>query len=262
MYIEIETEYDVKEIAKDISNYVFNNPITVQELQNLVEELSPNQYRELIYRDVLEKVEEELPDDLVNVLLTADLSYSNIARYCKLSENTLKDFIDNHISKIDGEYLIQNQNITFEQFKHILHNGIDIYAESLGNVIGHLRNIEYAKYVLKNWNSINAFYGEYDNDFRSRIFVHFGSVLLSDEDCTELFGFVRPTFSTEDLRNQGPCPEGWKRAYKWAGRNDKQYTWNEFIARHVLANQDDIKSAINDLEWLADSVADDKEYFY
>lgn len=263
MYIEITDNFEVKEIAKDIRNYRFCNDITVQELSNLVEELSPDNYMELHYRDVLENVKGELPDELVNVLTSSRLNLDHIiSAKCKLSDAMVQDIIDNHLSTVDAEYLISFHNLSFEQFKTVVNNGTNIYASSLASAIGHSRNVEYALYVVRNRENIDALRTDDDiNIFRYNLYNDFGSVLLSDSECRELFGFVRPAFSSIELRDQSPCTEGWKRAYKWAGRTDTKYSWNEFIARHVLANQDNVEDAKADLDWLAESLSDDHDYF-
>ena len=261
MYIEITHDYDVEEVAKDIRSFYFREGITVQEFTKLVEALDPERYLELHYRSVLEKVDGELPDELVNLLLTSRLTIGNIISSCKISDTMIQDIIDNHLDDVDGEVLISNQDLTFEQFETVIKNGYEIYTESLGSMLGDLRNVEYALYVVNNWNSIPSLQNEDIDEFRYSLFNGFGSVLLSDEDCRTLFGFVRPSFSSEDLRGHEPCSEGWKRAYKWAGRSDTKYTWNEFIARHILANQDDLVCAKADLEWLAETQSDEENYF-
>lgn len=261
MYIEITHDYDVKEVAKDIRSFYFRNDITVEDFTSLVEELEPERYLELHYRDVLAKVKGELPDELVNVLLSSKLNLENIISACKVSDSMVQNIIENSLRDVDGEHLIRTQNLTFEQFETVIKNGSDIYSSSLGSLLGEIRNVEYAMYVIDNWDNIPSIADDSIDEFRYPLFNGFGSVLLSDEESKKLFGFVRPAFSSEELREHEPCAEGWKRAYKWAGRNDTKYTWNEFIARHVLANQDNVEGAKSDLVWLAESLSDEQNYF-
>ncbi|AMM44090.1 hypothetical protein FDG95_gp452 [Pectobacterium phage vB_PcaM_CBB] len=261
MYIEITHDYDVKEVAKDIRSFCFRDDITVKDFIALVEELEPERYLELFYRNVLENVKGELPDDLVELLLTSQLTVGHIIGSCKVSDAMVQNIIDNRLREVDSEKLISTQNLTFEQFETVLKNGSDIYTSSLGSMLGDLRNVEYALYVIDNWDQIPSIADEDIAEFRYYLFNGFGSVLLSDEECLKLFGFVRPAFSSEELREHEPCTEGWKRAYKWAGRSDTKYTWNEFIARHILANQNNVEGAKSDLEWLAESLSDEQDYF-
>lgn len=261
MYIEITNDYDVKEVANDIRSFCFRDDIKVEDFVALVEELEPERYLELHYRNVLENVKGELPDELVELLLTSQLTVDHVIGSCKVSDAMVQNIIDNRLRDVDGEKLISTQNLTFEQFEIVIKHGSDIYASSLGSMLGDLRNVEYALYVINNWDHIPSISDEDVGEFRYYLFNGFGSVLLSDEECQKLFGFVRPSLSSEELREHEPCAEGWKRAYKWAGRNDTKYTWNEFIARHVLANQDNVDGAKSDLEWLAESLADENDYF-
>lgn len=262
MYIEITAQHDVEEVAKNIRNFYFRDVISLEEFTNLIEHMDPDQYVELYYRDIMKNVKEVLPDSLVELLTTSNIKLEHIIRNNKVSDAMVQNIIDNHINEVDGEYLISNQNVTFEQFKTIIHNGTSVYTESLGSVIGDLRNVEYAMYIIQNWDSISALADDDIDEFRYPLFNGFGSVLLTDAESIALFGFVRPSMSSNILRDHEPCSDGWKRAYKWAGRNDTMYSWNEFIARHILANQDAVSDAKSDLEWLAESASDDRDFFH
>jgi len=96
--------------------------------------------------------------------------------------------------------------------------------------------------------------------FQYHLFIGFGSTILSDNDSRKIFGKVRPTMSSEELRSHEPCADGWRRCVKWAGRKETAYTWNEFIAQHILSSIDNVDNAKSDLEWLAESVADTHEW--
>lgn len=261
MYIEITTDYDIKEVAEDIRSYYFREAISVEDITKLIEHLNPSTYPELIYRDILSSVEGELPDDLVNLLLTSNITMENIIRSNKVSDVVVQNIIDNHLADVDAEYLIGSQKLSMQQFVEIVHKGSSIYPGSLGDTIGDTRNIEFALYVVQNWDTIASLKDDDVNDFRYSLFNGFGSVLLTDQESSTIFGMIRPSISSNELREEEPCSEGWKRAYKWAGRNDVKYSWNEFIARHLLANQNDILGAKSDLQWLAETLSDNHSYF-
>ncbi|AFC21967.1 hypothetical protein GAP32_507 [Cronobacter phage vB_CsaM_GAP32] len=260
--IHITNNYDVKEVARELNDFNFNDDISLNDFSALVEEVDPSEYRKLLYAGVLSCVKEEVPQELAEVLVSSNISYDEIIRSLTLSDSMINNIITNHLDKVDGEVLMRQQGITDEQFVHIINYGYQIYPGSLGECIGELRNVEYAKYIINNWNSIPSLCDNDINDFRYALFNRFGSVLLSNDESMTLFGQVRPELSSEELRNYEPCAEGWKRTYKWAGRSDKKYSWNEFIARHVLANQDNVDGAKSDLEWLAETLSDEHDYFY
>lgn len=258
--VSITADFDVQMVAKDIKEFSFEN-ISVQEFVNLVEYVEPQNYN-MLMTNVLNYVNGVLPDDVLNLLLTGDnLNYNGILGSYKFNTEQLQNIIDNYINEIDIEYLLDNQELTFEQFVQAINNCKSFCPQSLGTVIGISRNVEYAKYIIENWNSIKHLSNRDITYFQYCLFDEFGSVLMSDADSVEIFGFARPSMSSEELRSYEPCRDGWSRTMKWAGRNDTKYTWNEFIARHVLANQDDVDNAKSDLEWLAESVREHNNYF-
>lgn len=261
-FIHITNNYDVKEVARELNSFNFTDEISLNDFSALVEEVEPSEYRKLLYAGVLSCVKEEVPQELAEVLVSSNIQYNELISSLTLSDSMISNIIEHHLYKVDGEILLRQKGITHDQFVRVLNHGSNIYTGSLGECIGESRNVEYATYIINNWNSIPNLCDKDIDDFRYPLFNRFGSVLLSDAESMLLFGRVRPELSSEELRDYEPCAEGWKRTYKWAGRSDRKYSWNEFIARHVLANQDNVDGAKSDLEWLAETLSDEHDYFY
>ena len=257
----INTDFDVKLIASNLRNFTFEDEISVQQFTDLIEHVDPCNYIHLMSR-VLPQVNGDLSDDVMELLLTSnDVDLDTIVSLHKFSPDKIQYLIVNYIEKLDIVNFIHNQALTFEQFVYLINNGSEISPESLGSAIGNSRKVEYAKYVVQNWKSIKKLMNMDISYFQFPLFEEFGSVLISDADSIEIFGFARPSMSSEELRTYEPCGDGWRRTCKWAGRTDTKYTWNEFIARHVLANPDNVEDAKNDLVWLAEAVRESNNYF-
>lgn len=261
-YIQITGQFDIPEVAKNIDDYRFESPISLEEFTELFENLHPDKYRALVYQDVLDNVKEEIPDAIVEVLVSSGMFYNDFIYHAKLKPTmikkmiSLKDEID-----FDNTGLISNQNLSLAQFKTIITTSDYFDPEELADAVGESRNPDWAKFIVKSWNELLGTQNEELNVFQYYLFISFGSLILSDNDSRKLFGKVRPPMSSEELRAHEPCVEGWKRTMKWAGRSDVQYSWNEFIARHIMASTDAVESAKSDLVWLAESVADELDLF-
>jgi hypothetical protein len=169
------------------------------------------------------------------------------------------------ITSTDIDYtniaLISHQTLSLAQFKTIVTSDDYLDIQELATAIGESRNPEWAKFVVKSWNELEGTKDQDIKEFQYHLFIPFGSLILSDNDSRKLFGNVRPVMSSEELRSYEPCTEGWRRTMKWAGRSEVQYSWNEFIARHIMSSTDAVDSAKSDLVWLAESVSDEMNLF-
>ena len=258
----ITTDYNVEEVSNNLGSFQFNNSISLNDFKNLIDVISPDLMRVLKYNGILEQVSEELPLELVQALVSTGIGYDIIINNSKFSNDTLDYIIENHLDEIEIINVIGRCNITFDQFKYLVHNKKKIPIRELAETIGDKKNLEYAMYIAQNWHDIKGINADYISVFRNEIFTNFGSMILSDSESRQLFGMAsRPTMSTEELRDYSPCPEGWKRVLKWSPRNNHKYTWNEFVARHILANMDELEEATNDLVWLAANASEGHGYF-
>ena len=260
-HIQITGQFDIVEVAQNIEDYRFESPISLEEFTQLFENMNPRQYRHLIYQDVLDQVQEELPDAVVEVLVSSGLDYDDFIFHSKLKSSMIKKLIASTDIDYEKTGLISNQNLSLAQFKTIMTTGDYFDPEELANAIGEARNPDWAKFIVKSWDELPGTQDEEVTDFQYHLFITFGSLILSDNDSRKLFGKVRPPMSSEELRSHEPCAEGWRRTMKWAGRSDVQYSWNEFIARHIMSSTDAVDSAKCDLVWLAESVADELDLF-
>lgn len=261
-HIQIAGKYDVKEVAQNIDNFRFSTPITLLEFINLFENMNPKDYRRLVYQDVLDQVSEPIPDSIVDVLVSSqDLSYNDFIYNSTIMPTLIKKLITENEDNFDRTGMISTQTLTTAQFKALIANADYLDASELAEAITEANNTEFAKFVVKNWDEISALESEELSTFQYHLFVGLGSTILTDNDSRKLFGKVRPTMSSEELRDHDPCPEGWRRCMTWAGRSEVRYSWNEFIARHILSSTDAVDSAKSDLTWLAESVADSVDLF-
>lgn len=260
-HIQITGQFDIVEVAQNIEDYRFESPISVEEFTQLFENMNPRQYRHLVYQDVLQNVQDEIPDAVVEVLVSSGLYYNDFVYQAKLKPSMIKKLIASTDIEYDRTGLISKQNLSLAQFKTIVTTSEYFDPEELADAVGESRNPDWAKFIVKSWNELPATQDEELNVFQYYLFISFGSLILSDNDSRKLFGKVRPPMSSEELRAHEPCAEGWKRTLKWAGRSEVQYSWNEFIARHIMASTDAVESAKSDLEWLAESVADELDLF-
>lgn len=260
-HIQITGQFDIVDVANDIESYCFETPISLNEFTELFENMNPSKYINLIYQDVLEQVHEELPDDIVEVLVSSGLQYNDFICQAKLKPSMIKKLITSTDIHYEKNGLIAFQKLSLSQFKTIITTSEYLDPEELANAIGETRNPDWAKFVVKSWNELQGTENDELNNFKYHLFISFGSLILSDNDSRKLFGSVRPAMSSEELRSYEPCSEGWRRTLKWAGRSEEQYTWNEFIARHIMSNTDSVDSSKSDLVWLAEAVANDMDLF-
>lgn len=260
-HIQITGQFDIVEVANNIEDYRFESPISLEEFTQLFENMNPRQYRHLLYQDVLENVQDEIPDAAVEMLVASGLYYNDFIYHAKLKPSMIKKLIASTDIDYESTGLISNQNLSLAQFKTIITTSEYFDPEELATSIGEARNPEWAKFVVKSWAELQSVEDEDITEFQYHLFINFGSLILSDNDSRKLFGKVRPVMSSEELRSYEPCAEGWRRTMKWAGRSDIQYSWNEFIARHIMSSTDAVDSAKCDLVWLAEAVADELDLF-
>lgn len=260
-YIQITGQFDIQEVAKNINDYHFESPISLEEFIELFENLHPDKYRYLVYQDVLDNVQEEIPNEIVEVLVASGMFYNNFIYHAKLKSTMIKKIISSDEIDFDINGIISNQNLSLAQFKTIMTTGKYFNPEELADSIGESRNPDWAKFIVKSWNDLPGTKDEELKYFQYHLFIQFGDLILSDNDSRKLFGNVRPSMSSEELRSFEPCTQGWKRTLKWAELSDKKYSWNEFIARHIMASTDKVDLAKGDLTWLANVVADELNLF-
>lgn len=258
--LEIKKDLPIKEVAKNLSNYRFNEDITVsvEQLLELITHLEPSQFDQLQYSYILASVTEVLPLSILE-LLTEDtaLSLNTVIYNCKLDAECVSYIIDKHIDAIEIETMLGRLELSNEQVLKVISEGESVFGTTLGEVLGETKNLELIKFVLSNSESINFEDCSRESailDMRYELFNYLSHVLMTDADSTAIFGKTRPPMSSEELREHDPCAEGWRRVLNWAGRNDTMYSWNEFVARHILANQHSIDDCKSDIEWLASCI--------
>jgi len=266
--LEIKKELPIKEVAANLAQYRFNQdtPVSVEQLSQLINHIVPSDFSQLQYSNILQSTNEVLPLYLVKLLTEGTaLNIDTVVRDCKIDSESIDYVISEHLDVVDAETLLTtSMPFTDEQIVKIITEGSDMYGTSLGETLGEKRNLELIKVVLRNKDSIN--FEDYNRteaiaEMRYELFNYLGSVLMTDAESIEIFGFARPQMSSNKLRDYEPCAEGWRRVMKWAGRNDHMYSWNEFVARHILANQDNVEDCKSDIEWLASCLSDAEEYF-
>lgn len=266
--LDITKEVDIEHVAKNISSYRFHAPLAIDDLITLSSHLSPNEFNQLYSSQVLSNVQGVIS---LNVLkfLTDGTSLDPYYVVCntKLDLESIDYVIENCNSLVDAEPLISEQDLSNEQLLKVLESYNIESAYSLGEAIGGKRDVEMVKLVLRNWSNLK-FTEQSDNStntlksFRSELFERLSTLLMNEEDQLEIFGFVRPGMSSNELRDHEPCSQGWRRVIKWAGRSDVKYSWNEFVARHILANINNVEDATCDIEWLSNCLSEQHEYFY
>lgn len=260
-YIEINSQYDVTEVAKNISDYRFVDTISVEQFINLFENMNPRNYNLLAYQDILTMVDGEIPDSVIELLVFTDLSYDDFICNAKLKPTMIKKLINNPDLDYNPVGLISYQKLTLPQFKTIVTTTSHIEVGDLAEAIGNAKNPDWAKFVVKSWDELSSVSTFDLNQFKFYMFIGFGPMILSDNDSRKIFGSVRPKMSSEELRSLDPCADGWRRTMKWAGRSETKYSWNEFIARHVLASINSVDATKSDLLWMAESYADEHHLF-
>ncbi|QXO12217.1 hypothetical protein pEaSNUABM44_00556 [Erwinia phage pEa_SNUABM_44] len=263
--ISVKSNVELDEVIKDIGSYTFDREVITKEVfVSMVEKLNPTDYRRLYYNNVLEHFTAncgQIDDEIAQVLLSGNIDLNSVVGCTKLSPEMIVDILTNHLDELSPSVMIEAQHISTEQLDLLLNSEdheLDVY--SLGEAIATSGNVELAKHVVMNWDKFDNL--DDIDGFRTELFNGFGSVMIDHDDELIIFGLNRPSMCAEELREHEPCSEGWKRVLKWTPRNGQSYTWNSFIAFHLLANQDDLDNAKSDLTWLAEVVADDNSYFY
>lgn len=227
--------------------------LSLSEFVKILDAMSPTEYEKLITENILSRVNEELPKYIFEVLLTCNLTYNNLITECKLSEGCIDYLIKNAIGDFHLSYLIKEQNISFEQIKLILNNP-DAHINMIIFMNKFKSNMEVISYIFNNYDDIHALNTIYNiNGIRKILFYEQCYTILDDSYSMLFYGFVRPEVSIMQVIRLNPCVEGAERMHRWA-TYDKKYTWNEMIARHILANKDSASVAKTDITWLANAL--------
>lgn len=265
--LEITKDLPIKHVAENLSYYGFgkNTPVSVEQLGELINHIEPKEFHKLHNSNIFHNIKEVLPLYMVKLLTEGtSLEIETVVCNCKIDSESIDYVISEHLDEVDAEILLTTSTLNDEQIVKIITNGSDMYGSSFGDILGKTRNLDLIKVVIRNKDLIN--FEDHDrtdaiDEMRYELFNYLGSVLMTDEESIEIFGFVRPPMSSNKLRNYEPCADGWRRVMKWAGRNDHMYSWNEFAARHILANQDKVEDCKSDIEWLASCLSDSEDYF-
>lgn len=256
--IEIEKEYNIKDVAHELSTIRFGQKLTVEEVNEIIDHVPPSDYR--LFRDVLSNYyySGEVPDRVVRILNT-ELTATQICGESGLTVS--KEIMDSWIENDAGvsfDVIVANNRTDIEVLKRLFDsNTAQLFGYSLGAALGEAKNVELAKYIISKNSSLirDAHY------IKRQTFMAFGSLILSEDDEIALFGKPRPMVSGAMIYAFEPCVDGWKRARNWTSKSGESLPWSTFVAKHLLANLDVIDDAKADLEWLATQYVEENSLF-
>jgi hypothetical protein len=258
--LNITKEVSINEVANNLLKYKIDSPISVEELIQLASNLNPDEYMQLYNSDVLSMVKDPIPLQIFLILTEGTNLYIDyVISNCKLDEESIEYLIERQAEiSYDIVTLIYQQALSTEQIISLLTNSNSTHrGHFFGEIVGEKKDVELAKAFIDNWSNLNVSETSFNQlvSFKATLFEAFGATIISTEDQIKIFGAVRPTMTSNELRSYDPCRLGWRRVVKWAGRSDQRYSWNEFVARHILANVNNLSEAKDDLTWLSSTLS-------
>lgn len=258
--LNITKEVSINEVANNLLKYKIDSPISVEELIQLASNLNPDQYLQLHSVNALKMVNDVITLPILLLLIEGtNLDIDYVISKCKLDAESIEYLLERQAEiSYDIDTLIYQQALSTEQIISLLTNSNSTHrGHFFGEIVGEKKDVELAKAIIDNWSNLNVS-GTSSNQlvsFKATLFEAFGATIISTEDQIKIFGAVRPTMTSNELRSYDPCRLGWGRVVKWAGRTDSRYSWNEFVARHILANVNNLSEAKDDLTWLSSTLS-------
>lgn len=238
---------------------------TQEELIKIIEDCDPRDYGSIYRSTGFEKFADiEIPHELALIMFESGITETVLFYYSRLEQRTVDYLIEQTFQNdnVGIGHVIRRYGADEERLRKMISLCPSFDMEDIVYEASYHGMIPECKLIMK---LFDEYLDEYSHmskkDIQKSMFRNLSHIILDDELCVELFGVVRPRMSGNMVREYEPCVEGWQRVLKWANNDEVFYDWNTFVAKHTLANLDDMESVESDLSWLADVWADNAEHF-